>query len=61
MTTSPAVNEFFERGTRKGKKPASTAIAVAAPTSAKSRRESADNSSSARARTAAPIDTVIHQ
>jgi hypothetical protein len=24
MTTSPAVNECFERGTRKGKKPAST-------------------------------------
>ncbi len=61
MKISPATNEFFECGTRTGKKPASIAIAVAAATCC-----SADGSIGATfrhaiAKTVVPSATAPHQ
>ena len=62
MKISPAANEFFERGTRNGKKPASIAIARHAPTSASSSSGSADSAAQRmREDDATPISTMIHQ
>jgi hypothetical protein len=61
IAISPAVNEFFERGTRNGTKPASIEIAAIAKTSARSSSGNADSARSVWVRTATPISAVIHQ
>lgn len=61
MKTSPAANEFFERGMRTGKKPAAMAITIPPTTCSPTAAGKASTVTVETPKTAAPASTITHQ